>query len=111
MAVDDKNVVDAISIGADSKCYLIISDHLDWENPQEHLQVFQDKLNDYLNFVESGQLNAEYDNHLNQTIVFQIIAKYPIPEEIYKLTYPKIVEALNQVNLEFIWKILDEIAT
>ena len=111
MAVNDKNVVDAISIGEDSKCYLTISDHLDWENPHEHLQIFQDKLNDYLNFVKSGQLNTEYDNYSGQIIVIQAIVKYPIPEDIYESTYPKIVEALNQANMEFIWKMLDETAT
>jgi hypothetical protein len=39
---------------------LTISDHLDWDEDEgEHLLVLQNKLNTYLEFIESGQIYAK----------------------------------------------------
>ena len=57
MSIDQPAVIDFLwKEGRNNRTVLTISDHLDWEDEGEHLILLQDKLNHYLEFVESGQL-------------------------------------------------------
>jgi hypothetical protein len=53
MAVDDKNVIDLVSISPEGKVVLTISDHLEWNTENDHLLILQDKINLYLGVLES----------------------------------------------------------
>jgi hypothetical protein len=55
MSVEQRMVVDAIGTTLSGRCQLTIFDHLPWDDPK-HLQMLQDKINDYLDFIQSGQL-------------------------------------------------------
>jgi hypothetical protein len=83
MSVEDIDRV--YRIGIDRKTgdvHLLISDHLDWEqNEGERLFVLQDKLNTYLEFVESGQLHAKYPCTRGKKIVFKVMGKFAFSEE------------------------------
>ena len=58
MSIDQSKVVDFCGIReADGCCVLMISDHREW-NDWEHLQALQEKLNNYLAFIESGEIHA-----------------------------------------------------
>lgn len=56
MSVVDRNVID-ITYTEDNKYILEIVDHLEWnfETRQEHGLILQDKINDYLDYIASGQ--------------------------------------------------------
>ena len=56
MSVVDRNVID-ITYTEDNKYILEIVDHLEWnfETRQEHVHILQDKINDYLDYIASGQ--------------------------------------------------------
>ena len=56
MSVVDRNVID-ITYTEDNKYILEIVDHLEWnfETRQEHGRILQDKINDYLDYIASGQ--------------------------------------------------------
>ena len=86
MTVEDVDKVDRI--GVDRKTgdvHLLISDHLDWDqNEGEHLLVLQDKLNTYLEFVESGQLYAKYPRAVGKKIVFEVMGKFALSKEASK---------------------------
>jgi hypothetical protein len=57
MTIEDTAQVDFISRESPGELWLTISDHLPWtENEGRHLELLQDKLNAYLEFIESGQL-------------------------------------------------------
>ena len=57
MSVDQPAVIDFLwKDPKNNRAVLTISDHLDWEDEGEHLVLLQDKLNHYLEFIESGQL-------------------------------------------------------
>lgn len=63
--------------------FLVISDHLDWTYPKEHLIILQEKLNKYVTFI----LNDGYKQNMSETEYkrFTIIVclKYE-PEKIFK---------------------------
>ena len=54
--VRDRNVID-ITLVEDNKYVLIILDDMKWEpgTRQQHGHILQDKINDYLNYIASGQ--------------------------------------------------------
>ncbi len=54
--VRDRGVID-ITLVEDSKYILIILDDMEWESAtrQQHGHILQDKINDYLNYIASGQ--------------------------------------------------------
>ncbi|MXV49501.1 hypothetical protein GS399_00835 [Pedobacter sp. HMF7647] len=61
MAITETNSIDLI--GTDKRKGLVIltiSDHLDWEDYEIHCHQLQCKLNDYRQFIESGQLYETY---------------------------------------------------
>lgn len=63
MAVSDKDKID--SIGTDSgfgNVILTINDDLSWRNEYEHLNILQDKINSYLEFIDNGELYKNYPN-------------------------------------------------
>ncbi len=56
MSIDQPRVIDFLEISKDDGCcVLIISDHLEW-NSWEHLLALQEKVNNYLAFIESGEI-------------------------------------------------------
>ena len=60
MTVSDPQVIDIVSTSSDGQeCVLRIVDHLPWGEP-EHLLSLQDKINSYLAFLESGEVQTEY---------------------------------------------------
>jgi hypothetical protein len=78
MSVDQRKVVDFVGIDkADGRAMLTISDHLPWLPDDGHLAVLQDKINDYLGFIESGEIYDAYPQAHGREIEIQVICKYP----------------------------------
>jgi hypothetical protein len=86
MTVEDIDKIDSIGIDRNTGDALLkISDHLDWdENEGEHLLVLQDKLNTYLEFVQSGEIYARYPRAVGKKIVFYVMAKFALSDEARK---------------------------
>ena len=55
MSVENSQVIDAISINPQDVVVLTISDHLEWDEENEHLLLLQNKINAYLGVIESGE--------------------------------------------------------
>jgi uncharacterized protein DUF6572 len=77
VAVEDADVVDLIGIAADEHVVLTISDDLEWDERGEHLLVLQDKLNMYLAFVESGELEEQYPEAAGRHVRIEVCCKHP----------------------------------
>lgn len=79
MSVDQTDVVDAIGVdNATGDVILTITDHHTWsESDNEHLLLFQEKLNTYLSFIESGELLTTYPNAKGRTVLIDVVCKYP----------------------------------
>lgn len=55
---------------------LTISDHLEWDDYDEHFLALQDKINSYMDFIESGQMAESYPDKVDIKIMIQIVFKY-----------------------------------
>lgn len=59
MSILEPHKVDIVATRPESAIVrLVIADHLDWGDVEGHSQLLQDKINTYLEFVESGQLSG-----------------------------------------------------
>ena len=57
MTITDRLKIDIIANKPGSDVVkLVIADHLEWDDLDRNLQLLQEKINTYLEFIESGQL-------------------------------------------------------
>ena len=80
MAIDNPEVIDAISINDAGETVLTITDHLDWNEENEHLLLLQEKINTYLGFMESKEIYESYPKARGRKIVIEIVSQFPISE-------------------------------
>src|SRR5687768_7443411 len=78
MSIEQRKVIDFVGISkADGRAILTISDHLPWLPDNEHLLILQNKINDYLAFLESGEIYDSYPQAHGRVIEIQVVCKYP----------------------------------
>ena len=77
MSVEDAKVVDAIGVERESgDVVLTITDHLDWSDEQAHLLVLQEKLNTYIRFIESGEIDESYPDAVGRPRVIDVVTQH-----------------------------------
>jgi hypothetical protein len=83
MAIEQKGIVDIISIPPDSHvAALIISDHLPWDNTVgNHALLLQEKINEYVGFIESGSIYEARPDLIGRRLIIKVIAKYALSPE------------------------------
>src|SRR5213592_4432253 len=103
MSVESAEVVDFVSIErATSDVVLTISDHLDWTDEPGHRQLLEEKINAYLDFIESGQLLQQYPKAKDRRVVIDIVMQYePVSEARDFLTYTASIVADAGMTLSF----------
>jgi hypothetical protein len=69
----------------------------------EHLFCLQEKLNSYLRFVESGEIIAIYPKAAGRHIVFDVVQKYPAPQEA-SWFFERALKAINGAGFGFCMK-------
>jgi len=74
MSIENKEVIDIVSVDKEGNAVLTISDHLPWDDENEHLLLLQDKINLYLGVIENGQLFDNYPNAKGRHIIIEIVA-------------------------------------
>ena len=77
MSIEDTDVVDFVSVDASGDVELTISDHLDWEDTERHIELLQNKIHRYLDFIESGELHESNPAVAGKRVVIRIRAKFP----------------------------------
>ncbi len=75
MSVEDTDKIDICRLGETGTVELFITDHLPWGEP-EHLLTLQNKLNSYLEFVESGQYRDHVEAPEDAPVRIEIVMKY-----------------------------------
>ncbi|WP_029743570.1 DUF6572 domain-containing protein, partial [Streptococcus suis] len=57
MSITDLDQIDGTGLdkGNVNQLNLMIADNLDWECPEIHLELLEDKLNNYYHYIKSGQ--------------------------------------------------------
>lgn len=81
MSITARNTIDLISTDKVTGDVLFsMSDHLEWDDPDYHYLCLQNKINDYLEYIESGQYLSQFPQYKDRAIFFLIISKYDYPE-------------------------------
>lgn len=103
MSIQDVDKIDFI--GTDKQTggiVLTISDHLDWEEVNEHLFILQTKLNRYADFIESGEIYEHKEPVARKKIIIQMIGKYNPPVEAAEF-YKHVNLVLADLNVEVLF--------
>jgi hypothetical protein len=104
MSINQSNIIDVIGTTLDNKVVLTISDHHSWQESW-HLQLLQDKINSYLQFIEGGQLLEHYPNARDKEVIIETIMKYePTKDAISFLERAK--EIIATAGIGFQWRVL-----
>lgn len=74
--VNDRYVIDEMAV-EDKKLVLIIADPMQWDYclRESHARVLQDKISDYLQFIDSGQIKEHLKDEEYNSIVIRVVAK------------------------------------
>ena len=82
MSVSDTGKVDAFTPGNPGEAILFVFDHLDWDNPGEHLHLLQEKINAYLAFIESGQYKELAPGQTFDKFVIRVTSLHKPPDSV-----------------------------
>ena len=107
MSVENSKVIDAISIDPNNVVVLTISDHLEWDDENEHLVLLQDKINGYLEVIESGEIYESYPDAKGKGFQIDIAFKF-LPTDTAIGFLEKIEEILAQLGCELHYYNLDD---
>jgi hypothetical protein len=85
MSIIESDKIDAMGKSKESKELLfLITDHLDWENEHDHLIALQNKINSYLEFIESKQYVDTYPQDVFEGYVIEIHFQHGMSENCFK---------------------------
>jgi len=108
VSVENTTVVDAIGVERDSdKVILTISDHLDWSDERAHLLALQEKINTYLRFIESGEIDETYADALGRARVIDVVTKHPLTDGALEF-FRKATAVLHDAGVELRTRVLSE---
>jgi len=109
VTIEQKGVVDLIAISAEGAvAYLIISDHLMWGvGDEEHLLLIQEKINEYLSFIEGGTLIDARPDLIGKRLVLKVIASHE-PNKAGFTFYEQLRNVLANAGYPFILEIHPE---
>ena len=83
MSIDQPEIIDLLSTKIKQDCCVVaISDHLEWDN-RDHLIALQNKINNYLAFIESGEIYDARPEAREQAIEISIYCKHTPETEEY----------------------------
>lgn len=105
MSVTDAETIDMWGIPKwdNTKIILGIADHLAWGDKaeqSEHLLVLQGKINNYIAFIESGEIYTEIPGALGKSPVIRVQGKYELPEQ-GEIFLDRVAERLKEVGIGF----------
>ena len=108
MSVDESATIDFVALDKiTGDITLAISDHLHWDDKILHANLIMQKINTYIEFVETGQVYETFPQQDGQKIFIQVTHKYQIPTFALKF-FEQIRELLNGHNLELRMKYLPD---
>jgi hypothetical protein len=107
MTVEQPDVVDFVARdGATKTILLVVSDHLVWDEVNEHLFCLQEKLNTYFRFVESGELAEKYPDIADHKITIEIVLEHS-PPDTANWFFEKARGASEAAGLALTWRVME----
>jgi hypothetical protein len=108
MSVENSRVIDAISVNLKNVVVLTISDHLAWDDKNEHLILLQDKINAYLEVIESGEIYEIYQDAREKKFQIGIGFKFR-PNDTAMVFLEKVKEILAKSGYELYYYHLSKV--
>ena len=107
MTISDIGVVDIVTTNnANAECVLTISDHLPWDEPG-HLLMLQEKLNTYLSFIESGEIEGPVPDAKYRSIRINVVlAHEPTKEALDFLAQAQSI--IRGAGFELAWELVPD---
>lgn len=82
MSIDQSETIDFIGIDRETgKVVLTVSDHLDWGDVESHVALLESKVNNYIAFIESGQLAIDYPDGAGREVSLLLAGAYSVPTD------------------------------
>lgn len=108
MTIEQTKVVDFISIEPSTgNLILTISDHLEWDSTNEHFFLLQEKLNNYLAFIESGEILESFPNAQGRPVTIDLVCKYsPSRQDIEFLEVVK--KFIQEAGFKFSYRVFQD---
>lgn len=100
MSVENNKIIDALSINPQGIVVLTISDHLEWDENNEHLIILQEKINAYIDVIESGEIFESYPNAQDRKLQIEIVFKYS-PNAVAVDFLIRVEEIISMLGFEF----------
>lgn len=104
MSVAEAGVIDMWGIPDwdRSKIELVITDHLGWEPEEEmeHLLMLQEKVNSYISFIESGEINTAIPSAVGKAPIIRVVGKYALSKQAEAFV-DRVTEVLSDADIEF----------
>lgn len=101
MTIEDTTIVDFIGTDKENGAVgLLISDHLEWNS--DKYPLLKDKINGYLDYIESGHLAAAYPDAATRSIYIELVYLEP-PDEHGTRVLERIKEIAADSNVLFTW--------
>jgi hypothetical protein len=105
MTIEQAKTVDILSIDpTTNKVVLTISDHLTWDAGNNHLMLLQEKLNNYLAFIESDELLQTYPEAKGRAIVIDVACQHPV-DSIGKAFFGQAASIVRCAGLELTYRV------
>lgn len=104
MSIVDTRIIDSVILDDEDKsAVLLITDHLDWQSPKGHLLSLQQKLNTYIEFVESKQIQNEFPKVVGRDISIVVACQYDLIEPAVVFYEQAAKFLLEKANIELLY--------
>ena len=111
MAIGNPNNIDIVATKPeDPLIRLVMADHLDWNDEEEHLLSLQAKLNTYLAFVESGQLTRDFPDSVGKDVQIEVVFLHAPHKATQENFLQQAKRIINSAGMAFTWRVRAKLA-
>lgn len=81
MTVEETDRIDIVGRRPDGTLLLIVSDHLDWEDPEQHKQLLTAKINSYCDYIRGEDFAAKHPGLSPKQVVILVAGQFALETE------------------------------
>lgn len=81
MTVEETDRIDIVARRPDGTLLLVISDHLGWEEPEQHKQLLTAKIDSYCDYIRGEDFAANHPGLSPKQVVILVAGQFPLETE------------------------------
>jgi hypothetical protein len=93
MSIEQPEIIDIVSREGDGTISLIVSDHLGWQDLDEHVTALNHKLKTYFEFIRTGDLVTQFPDTIGKPV--QVLVKF------HYRPHPKAHDFFSKIEKKF----------